>query len=379
MNKFSFLSIFCVTAAALIPGRPGLVYASRDDAREMIASGARLPDAINELSSLAQKPDATIAAEYSLALATSGLSSAALNQMDRAFILDPTDDEVLYAGGTLLAWLGLTQAADELKRTPPEWVKGPLPLLSKSHKRSDVLAPMGTYGAELLAASQLMEKSRFISACDRFARLTAVYPKEPLGWSGYAIALENIGAFKTAAKAVAMELNTDTRMDAGEHALLVQHEKELIENPPVTKKKLNESLKGRYTALADGSLSGGNGASSTYSFGGQVGKFFTNTLNVSLDLSFSSVTHLTTGIGERWFFSLPVPGAVSLTAGSRIEYDSTPSTGTGNVGLLLSPGLSFFIGNGSLDMFVDFGVAGAQKGTETFTMGYTFFFGGAGV
>jgi hypothetical protein len=223
-----------------------------------------------------------------------------------------------------------------------------------------------------------MTKARFISACDRFARITAVYPKEPLGWSGYAIALEKIGAYKTSAKAVAMELKTDTKMDAGERGMLAEHEKDLLENPPVTKKKLNESLKGRYTAFAGGSLNGGNGASSIYSFGGQVGKFFTNNLNISLDCSFSSVTHLTTGLGERWFIPLPIPAAISLTAGSRVEYDSTPTTGNGNIGLIVSPGLSFFIGNGSFDIFVDFGVAGAQQGTETFNMGYTFFVGGTG-
>lgn len=378
MNLRAWTLLFCATSLALsASARPAL--ASRADAREEIATGQRIPDAIRELAVLARRPDASLAVELSLALASSGLVSASLSEMDRALILDPTDDEVLYAGSTLLAWLGLTQAADELKRADPDWVKGPLPLLSRSRKRSDVPSPMGGFGAELRRASELMAKSRFVSALDRFARLTATYPREPLGWAGYAIALEKVGAYRTSARAVAMEVALDSAIDPLERAEATEHEKDLQAMPPLAAKKFNESLEGRYTAFAGGSLNGGDGASVTGSVRAQLGKFVTHNLNLSADIGYSSLTGFEVGAGERWYFALPLRVPLSLTAGSRVEFDSAPASGSGDVGLILSPGVSWFVGGGSLDLFVDFGVAGAESGTETLSLGYTFYFGGARV
>jgi tetratricopeptide (TPR) repeat protein len=359
---------------------PARAQASRSDAREMIVSGARLPEAVNELSSLASNTqDAALVSEYSLALASSGLVEAALFQMDRAFVISGGDaDEVLYAGSTLLAWLGLSQAADEIRRPAPSWVGDrALPLLSKPRKRSDLISPLGAVGPELYKAAELMRRSRFITALDRFSRLSALYPKDPLVWSGYAVALEKIGAYKTAAKAVAMELSTDTALEAGERDLLVEHIRELDERPPLEKKKLNEVLQGRYSAFVGGSLNGASGVPLTYSFSAQAGKFFTNYLNLSVDTAYSTSTHLVLGLGERLYVPMPITAPLSLTLGSRVEYDSTPSAaGAGNVGFVASPGLSYFIGTGSFDIFVDLGVAGSQKGTETLSVGYTFLMGG---
>ena len=349
---------------------------SRSDAREMIATGTRLPEAINILSSLISKPDAGIAAEYALALASSGLVSAALFEMDRAFILDSTDDEVLFAGSVLLRSLGLVQAADELKRPNPSWVKGDLALLSSPHPRLDAKAPLGACGKEMKKAAELLEKSRFISALDRFARITAVYPKESLGWAGYAVALEKVGAYKTSAKAVGKEIALSPHMDADTQAHLVAHQKDLLELPPLEKKKLNQSLQGRYTAFIGGSLSGGNGTSTTRSLSAQLGKFFTNNLNLSLDFSDSSASNAAIGLGGRLYIPLPVDAPLSLTLGSRLEYDTVAPVGAGHFGWVVSPGLSEFVGTGSLDLFYDYGVSGSQKGTKTLSLGYTFYFGG---
>jgi hypothetical protein len=372
---FAWVVVVCACIATM----PTLALASRSDAREMLVSGDRLPEAVNELSSMAKSAtDGVLVSEYALALASNGLVSGALSEMDRAFVLSGgVDDGVLYAGSVLLTWLGLTQAAEEISRPAPDWVGArKLALLSKSRKRSDVLAPMSAFGPELYRASELMSKARFITALDRFARLTAVYPKEPLGWSGYSVALEKVGAYKTASKAAAMELALSPGLDTDARGLIADHISELDAHSPLVQKKLNESLQGRYTAYIGGSLNGASGATSTYAVSGQLGKFFTNNVNLSLDASYSSAFHAIAGLGGRFYLPIPIRVPLSLTLGTRAEYDSIPSSGTSNLGFIVSPGISYFIGAGSFDVFFDIGVAGAQKGTETLSVGYTFLIGG---
>ena len=348
------------------------VYASpRSDAQEMIASGTRLPEAMALLSPLAKSSQADIVAEYSLALASSGLISAALYEMDRAFILDGADNEVRFAGSTLLSSLGLVLAGEELMRPAPSWIKGPLKLLSMPRKRDDVMG-MGSYFLEIKAASELMEKARYISALDRFARITAIYPSEPLGWAGYAIALEKIGAFQTSAKAVAMEMAVSPQMETDTRASLTDYQNDLLALPPVAKKKFSQSLQGRYMAFVGGSYSGGKGAPQSLNLMGQMGKFLTNYFNVSIDYAYSSENGSVYGLGERLYYHLPI----SLTLGSRIEGTSVAANES-HLGLVVSPGLSyFFASGGSIDLFYDFGISGSQKNRKTLSLGFTSYFGG---
>jgi tetratricopeptide (TPR) repeat protein len=353
--------------------------ASRSEARALLNDGKRPLEAVEAYESFSSSTDdATLVAERSLALAAAGLNQAALQEMDRAFLLDPTADEVLFAGSTLLAWLGLVDAATELARPVPDWItRQPLlPPRKGSRPQWDAPPSMGTSDGALRSASELMQRGRYITAADRLGRAVASNPKDPMAWSGYAIALENLGAYHSAARAVAAELYLAGNSSGGEdRRLLEEHKAELERRLPLARPEgIENALAGRYTLFAGGSLSGGNGSDTIFTVQAQAGKFLTNRFNVLLSTGYAKSTGVALSAGGRYYQPLGT-APVRFTAGSRLEFDTGASSD--KLSLIASPGLSWFIRTSSLDLVYDWGLTGSLKGAKTATVGFTMYFGGS--
>jgi hypothetical protein len=56
-----------------------------------------------------------------------------------------------------------------------------------------------------------------------------------------------------------------------------------------------------------------------------------------------------------------------------MDYNPRPSN---KMSVVISPGLSWVVENGSLDLYVDRGLSGPLKKTNTLSLGYTTYFGG---
>jgi|GEM_PF-1513813 len=370
LSLFSALSAHA-SAAAWQDARDSLKQAGTDSAQRKIA--------LQKYSQLAKSSSsAALSAEYSLALAANGLTEAALWELDRAFLLDAADNEVLYVSSVLFAALGYRSVAEELARPAPDWIAGakivaPGSRVDSRVARSDVFAVESDFKEDLLAANGLLLQARYATAVDRLARLTSRNPKEPMSWGAYSLALEKLGAFKAAAQAAGQEIAMATDLDGDTRTLLTARQAELSTHEPIARFKPNEALQGTYTAYAGGGFSRGGGSTS-YAFNAQAGKFVDDHVNVSLATGFSKSSKFSLGISGR--YHEPLPGAVpmNLTAGAKVDYVSSPST----FGFLLSPGASYFIRESSLDATLDIGILGAQKGVITFSLGYTFYFRGMG-
>lgn len=353
--------------------------AQRQSARDLLkragAGALSRQAALRKYALLASETsDATLSAEYSLALAAGGLVEAALWELDRALLFDAVDDEVLYAGSTLLAALGHREAATDLARPAPAWLGTAkvLPAGSRA-QRTDAFATEGSFKDELLAANGLMWQARYATAVDRLAHLTARYPKESMGWAAYSIALEKLGAYRTAAWAAGKEAALATDADAGTRAMLVKRQRELAARAPVGRIKPNEGLSGAYTAFAGGGFNRSSGSTS-YAFNLQAGKFVADRINLSLATGYSNTSRFSIGVTGRYHQPLPGAAPVNLTGGAKVDYLSSAST----LSLLLSPGASYFLRESSIDAFLDIGVLGSQKGVITFSVGYTVYFRGVG-
>ncbi|MEK7747092.1 MAG: hypothetical protein AAB576_10525, partial [Elusimicrobiota bacterium] len=169
----------------------------REAAREHFRGGS-YAEAAAALSPMARKSsDPGLVGEYGYALAAAGFKDAALAQLDRAYALGWENPEVLYYASSALGVLGLADAAEELSRPEPAWLSGErveAPKVESKAVRKDP-AP------DLEEARTLLEGERYLAAAVRFDEITRKRPEEALGWAGYAVALERIGAYRTAAAA----------------------------------------------------------------------------------------------------------------------------------------------------------------------------------
>jgi tetratricopeptide (TPR) repeat protein len=362
----SLLAIASVTAQA--------ASAPREEARALLKKGERAAALRKYVELASSSADAELSAEYALALASDGLPEAALWELDRALLLDATNDQVLYACSTLLAALGHKDPAAELARPSPGWVGGATLLAPGSLTRRNDQYPAATdYKDELVNANVLLGQARYATAVDRLARLTARHPREPMGWAAYSIALEKLGAYKTSARMAANELPLVSDADPETRALLTERQAELVSRPRAGPLKANEALKGMFTAYAGGGISRASGTTD-YAFNLQAGKFVTDRLNLGVGTGYAKATDFSIGVTGRYHQPIPGETPVNLTGGARIDYVSSPST----FSILLSPGASYFIRESSIDAFLDVGVVGSQKGVVTFSLGYTLYFRGIG-
>lgn len=350
----------------------------QNQARELLKKGD-YSGAIRKYAHIAgSSSEAGLVAEYSYALALAGFPDASLAQLDRAFIMNITDEKVLYFGSKVLSGFGLNAAAKELARPPPSWLAGKtLPI-----KNMELTRQSGDFKNELASANLLMTQKRYASAAVRLSRLARDYPEEPIAWTAYAIALEQIGAYKTAARALEkdLELSGDSDLEAQE--IKVAHQKELEQRPRVepepSPKKLNEYLKGRYLSFMGGSLTGAQG-NTLFNLNGRLGKFFTNRFEAALNAGAvtgnenNDFNGISLGFSGRYHRPLPVALPLNGTGGARLEYAPGPSD---NLAFILSPGLSYFLKDSSIDLYLDLALSGPLKNTQTLSLGYTVYFGG---
>lgn len=349
----------------------------RDKARALLLSG-NYRDAVAAYNPLARaSQEAVLAAEYAYALALAANGELALAHLDRAFLADASSAEVMFFGSEVFGALGMQSMAGELYRPPPAWLAG------KAPKPAPLEPPSGEYQDLLAGANLLVSQRRFASAAARFAAIVRTSPDAQLPWAGYAITLEKLGAFKAAAKAVEKDIKLGRQEDQETVKLLAEHKAELEARPPVSpapSRKLNEMLKGRYLSFfglsyyhteADGVLN----------LQTRLGKFLTNSFDVGAAAGLttgydaSDYNGLSFGVSGRYNKPLPVAMPVNFTAGSRLEYQPGPDN---NFAIVLSPGLSYVMAGGALDLYVDFSLTGPNKGTQTVSLGYTVYFGGTG-
>jgi len=362
---------------ALLTALPGALFAGtpREKARELVLNGA-YPDAVAAYNPLARaSQDAVLAAEYAYALALAGNGDLALAHLDRAFLADAANPEVMFFGSAVFKALGMQLVAKELYRPPPAWLAGGAP------KAGALDLPSGEYSDLIAAANLFIYQRRYASAAARFAAIVRAYPDEQLPWAGYAIVLEKLGAFKAAAKAVEKDLKLGKEEDPETVNLRTEHKAELEARPPVTYNpapKVNEMLKGRYLAFLGLNYSHTE-ATSIVNLNTRLGKFLTNRIDAGATAGFTSgyddsdYNGLSFGVSGRYNKPLPVSMPLNFTAGARFEYQPGPEN---NFAIVLSPGLSYVLANGALDLYLDLALTGPSKGTQTISLGYTIYFGG---
>jgi tetratricopeptide (TPR) repeat protein len=360
-----------ITANVSTPSQPSPV-----DVRHAAVSGGHLQTAIVDYAQAVRKEDAALLAEYGWVLAKAGKTDLALAQADRALQLDNTNDEVLFYTSEILKSLGLTDVSSEISRPAPEWIKNEkLP--------ADTARPalVGTYKEDINSATGLLLQRRYASSVDRYSRLTKKYPREHYVWAGYAIALESIGAYKAASQAVAKDIELSKDADEKTRNMMLAHKKELEERPalaPHEKAKANEMLEGRYLVFFGGSISHMTD-DTIINISGRAGKFLTNNFDIGINAglisgnSNSDYNGVSLGLSARYLTPLPVAAPLSFVMGARVQYAPAPSDQTT---IYASPGLSYFLENGSIDLTVDFGLSGPLKDTRTVSLGYTMYLGG---
>lgn len=358
-------------SASPLSGKP------RDKARALVLSGL-YPDAVAAYNPLARgSRDATLAAEYAFALALAGHTDLALAHLDRAFLADAANLDVMFYASAVFEALGMRIVAKELYRPPPAWLAGGAPGIAA------LKLPVGEYQELFDTANLLISQRRFASAAPRFASLVGTYPDMPLPWAGYAIVLEELGAFKAAAEAVEKNIELGKEEDQETVKLHTAHKAELEARPPATPapaKKLNEMLKGRYLSFF-GLGYNHTETASIFDLQTRVGKFLTNRFDAGASFGLisgyedSDYNGLSFGVSGRYNNPLPVSMPLNFTTGARLGYQPGPED---NFAVVLTPGLSYVLANGALDLYLDLALTGPSEGTQTLSLGYTVYFGGAG-
>ncbi len=377
------------------PKSRGISAASRRSAARASAASAKLPprdaarglfqdrsyaEAASVLSPLARKSsNPGLVGEYAYALALAGFKDAALAQLDRAYALDWENPEVLYYASSALGALGLPEAAEELSRPEPAWLAGETVQSPKTESRPVRKDPT----PDLQEAQTLLESERYLAAAVRFGEITRKRPEEALGWAGYAVALEKIGAYRAAAAAAREDLRlSGSDLDEATQSLMEAHARELEERPPLesrsTARKANEFLQGRYLAFLGGNFNHDENES-TLSLNGRLGRFFTNHLDAGLSLGFvaghdnSDFNGASFGVSTRYHKPLPTRMPLNAVLGARMEYAPGPED---NFAFVPTPGFSYVLDSGSIDLFLDIALSGPLKDTKTLSLGYTLYFGG---
>ncbi|MFI5362933.1 MAG: hypothetical protein ACHQ49_13260 [Elusimicrobiota bacterium] len=345
-----------------------------DDARGFLHNGD-FGAALSAYQKLSPASAGTVA-EYAFAAAGAGFPDLALAQLDRAFILDFKDPEARFVASAVFTSMKMKSSGKELSEPAPSWL-GDTVLPEMESDRA-----MGDYKSEEAAAVSLMKQERFVSAAARFYLLTKAFPKEPLAWAGYAVSLEELGAFKTAAKVVGRDIELNTGDDAETRQIKIAHEKELESRARIEAEASADAapapdhMAGRYLIFGGGSYSKLSGVE-TVNINTRIGKFFTDHLDAAVDLGETSdspdsgTNGLNLGVSARYLQPVFAKSKLNATMGARLAYTPGPSN---NTSFFLSPGLSIFAGRGSIDVFLDIGLDGPSKNTDTLTFGYTTYF-----
>jgi hypothetical protein len=366
--KFSLALLLCFFAS--------VSFAAADKslvlARETLLSASNSPQAaLLKYAAAAKKTvSGPVAAEYSYALAYAGLPEAALYNIDRALITEPLHAEVRFYLSELLNAFGLADASDEIQAPVPAWLKTPLRLPALH-----LPAPAGDFETASAAVNLLLAQKRYAQGAMLLDRLCKAMPENARCAAGYALALEKLGCFKTAAAQA--RRNRDLAASPERKAAAAAYAADLEKRPPLKySAPAGKLLKGRYLAFLGGSLDRADGET-TYAFSSRAGRFVSERLDISFNAALnggnpiSDYNGLTLGAGLRGNAPLgfaPLNG----TLAAKVERVPAPED---NLALILSPGFSYFMADSSIDLFWDLALAGQYGGSVTMSVGYTVYFG----
>lgn len=343
-------------------------------ARAAVLSSTTTPQqaSIKYIAAARTSDAAPVIAEYAYALAYAGLGEPAFYNIDRALITEPLNAEVRFYLGELLNAAGLQDAAAEEAAPVPAWLKGgPLKL-----PPLDVAVSTGNFEQASAAAGLLMTQKRYAESAVLYDRLCAKFKDDARCRAGYAVCLEKLGAYKSAAA----EVKKDLALSASpEHQAVARAYISDLENrPPFKPGTPKPSLKGRYLAYLGGNVTRSEGSTLT-SLNGRLGRFLSERVDMAANLGFSAgndesdYNGLTLGVSGRYNKPLSfLP--LNWTLAAKLERVPAPDH---NTTFLLSPGLSYFTYSGSLDLYLDFALSGPFHGSRTLSLGYTVYFGGS--
>lgn len=342
-------------------------------AREAIlSSSVSTQDALLKYSEAVKKTNvAAVAAEYAYAQARAGVPEAALYNIDRALVAAPLDPEVRFYLAEILNGFGLEDASAEFATPVPAWLKTPLKLPGL-----DMAAPEGDFEAIVRSIEVLMSQKRYAQGAVLMDRLCKKLPENPRCYAGYALSLEKLGAYKaaTAQARKNREFSKTPERKAAAASYAAALEKRLPLNFPTT---IEQPLKGRYLAFMGGSFNRADG-NNTYSFGSRAGKFISERIDVAANAGLSGgnplsdYNGLTLGVTGRYNEPL---GFAPLNGTLAVKIERVPAPDK-NLTFLLSPGLSYFMRDSSIDLFWDLALSGPYGGSVTMSLGYTIYFGG---
>jgi hypothetical protein len=342
--------------------------------REAITAPSASPqDALLKYSAASKKTNsAAVTAEYAYAQAYAGVPEAALYNIDRALIAEPLNPEVRFYLSEILNAFRLEDASAEFSVPVPAWLKTPLKLPAL-----DIPAPSGDFEQVVLDIERLMSQGRYAQSAVLLDRLCRKQSDNARCYAGYALALEKLGAYKSAAAQARknLELSQTPERKSVAEAYIENLEKR---QPLKYSAGVEQPLKGRYLAFFGGGLNRTNGET-TYSFSSRAGKFVSDRVDISANAAISGgnpvedYNGLTLGVGGRYNEPLgfaPVNG----TLAAKLERVPAPDK---NLTFLISPGLSYFLRDSSVDLFWDLALSGPYSGSVTMSLGYTVYFGGA--
>ncbi|MBI4656243.1 MAG: hypothetical protein HY746_05790 [Elusimicrobia bacterium] len=366
-TKFQALSIIlCCQVFFVLP----LLAAKH---RDLLKSGS-ISEVVIEYNRIARNThNPSLAAEYSYVLTLMGQYDLGLSQIDKAFIMNASNADVLFFGSEILKAFGLKDAAAELTQPKPAWFNPEYPALPLVGYERDTTNLKG----ELSINNLLMTQKRYITAVIRFSKLVKKHPQEPLVWQGYAISLEKIGAYKTAAKTVEKYLLLETNEEDIETG---RNYKTMLERQkPIKPAKSRLNLKGRYLSYFGGGINH-LGIDTLYNLNFRFGKYLTNNFDASVyggwrgGYEDSDYNGISLGLSGRLSAGLPVNNPVSFTFAWKLERFPASED---ELAFLMGPGLSYFLKDSSIDLYWDFALSGVYKNSHTLSAGYTIYFGKA--
>jgi hypothetical protein len=223
-----------------------------------------------------------------------------------------------------------------------------------------------------------------VSAAVAFEKALEVRPSDAALHAGYSITLENLGCYALAARESerARELTTLKGAD-----FLTRRAKALRvmakESPaPGEGRAGKPSLgrKNRWLAYGGGDFTSINGDTNTH-FAARLGKFLTEGFDVAANVDVISIpapaptAGVTASSTTTTAFGFSARASKRAKAGKPISVSLAVKAGFAkdSNGVVISPGMSQEMKNGTLDMYFDFGT-GPYKGVGL-VMGYTFYLG----
>ena len=364
-----FLAVLSTSIPACFAGPDKALLSARE---AILLSSTTPQDALVNYTAASKKSIAApVTAEYAYALAYAGLGKAALTDIDRALIDDPFNADVRFYLSEIFNAFGLEDASSELSAPVPAWLKAPLKLPAL-----DLPPAEGDFDTAFASLSELLLQKRYAQASVSFDRLCKANPADPRCPAAYSIALQKLGAYKAAV--VEAKKNMALSQTQEHKAVAATYIAYLEKQPPLKYSTIQPiTLKGRYLLFLGGNLSRVDGQT-VYSFNSRAGRFLSERLDISANAGLNGGNEdkdyngLTLGAGAR--YNMPLSFApLSLTLAAKAERVPAPEK---KLTILLSPGISYFMRDSSLDFYIDIALSGPYSGSKTLSFGYTIYLGG---